>query len=141
MIAWLLKLITGAATGNPLLLLWVAGGIALAAGAAGTAAGWTLNGWRLGAQLAECESTSQKFQTANAALNLKIAEQDAAVEDLDKKGRAARAAGRQAGTVAAMMAEQQAGEIAALRVSLAAATPPGKTCTDAWDVIKAGKVP
>ena len=47
MSAWLLKL----AAGNPLALLWVAGAIALAAGGVG----WQLNGWRLGAEVAEVE--------------------------------------------------------------------------------------
>ena len=100
-----------------------------------------MNGWRLGADLAQCESTSQQFQTANEDLNLKITEQNSVVADLTKKGAAARKAGRQAGVVAEQQALAQAGEIAALRASLAAVTPPGATCVKAWADITAGKVP
>ena len=46
---WLLKL----ATGNPITLLWIAGAIAVAAGAAGGATAWKVQGYRLDAAKAE----------------------------------------------------------------------------------------
>ena len=61
---WLLKL----ATGNPITLLWIAGGIALAAGAAGAATGWQLNGWRLNSQIADITVKLGTAQTRVAIL-------------------------------------------------------------------------
>lgn len=62
---WLLKL----ATGNPITLLWIAGAIALAAGAAGATAGWTANGWRLNAKIADV-----KVKLANAEARIAVLE-------------------------------------------------------------------
>ena len=58
---WLLKL----ATGNPITLLWIAGAIALVAGAAG----WQLNGWRLNSQIADV-----KVKLANSEARVAILE-------------------------------------------------------------------
>jgi len=69
-----------------------------------------------------------------------VGEQNAAVNDLAAKAARARQAGRQALAVATMAAEQQAGEIEALRVALAAPTPAGETCVQVWELIRAGKL-
>ncbi len=74
---WLLKL----ATGNPIALLWIASAIALAAGGAGATAGWQLNGWRLGAEvadtkikLANAETRVALLDSANARCALNVAD-------------------------------------------------------------------
>src|SRR3990167_153071 len=58
MIGWLLKL----ATGNPLAMIWIAGGIAIASFAAGGTAAWIVQGWRI-------EANESKWQTREAKIN------------------------------------------------------------------------
>ena len=62
MIGWLLKL----ATGNPLSMLWIAGGIAVASFAVGGTAAWVVQGWRI-------EANESKWQTREAQINAESA--------------------------------------------------------------------
>ena len=133
---WLLKL----ATGNPLLILWVAGGIFLVGLTVGGGVAWTLQGWRLGTALATCEGRAREFEQAYLILAGKVDEQNAAVNDLTAKAAQARQAGRSALAKVEAVAKQREGEIAALRASLAAPTPVGQTCVQVWEQIRAGKL-
>mgnify|MGYP001565850436 CR=1 FL=1 len=80
MIAFLLKLFTD----NPLSMLWIAGGIALAAFIAGGSAAWTVQGWRLDAVKAEYAAFVTKVKAVgdaqNAATKLKDAENKTRME-------------------------------------------------------------
>src|SRR3990167_6385602 len=58
MIGWLLKLTTG----NPLAMIWIAGGIAIASFAAGGTAALIVQGWRI-------EANESKWQTREAKIN------------------------------------------------------------------------
>lgn len=77
MIAWLLKLVTG----NPLSLLWIAGGIAIASFAAGGTAAWVVQGWRI-------EANEGKWQARESRINAetanKIKEASDRVRDLEQ---------------------------------------------------------
>jgi hypothetical protein len=125
MIGWLLKL----ATGNPIALLWIAAVIALAAGGAG----WQLNGWRLGAQIADVE-----VELANATARVAVLEpaNDKCVADVAdvrqafanlkaaeaKRAAAAKAALAKAELVAAANIET------AKRIMAATRPPAGQEC-------------
>src|SRR3990167_5928169 len=74
---WLLKL----ATGNPLTLLWIAGGIAIAAFAAGGTAAWTVQGWRMKAQETDLQTREAKI---NAESAIKIEAAHNRVRDLEQ---------------------------------------------------------
>ena len=80
MITFLLKLFTG----NPLSMLWIAGGIALAAFLAGGSAAWMVQGWRLDAVKAEYAAFVTKVKAVgdaqNAATKLKDAENKTRME-------------------------------------------------------------
>lgn len=126
---WLLKL----ATGNPSTLLWIAGAIALAAGAAGASAGWTLNGWRLGSQIAE---VTVKLGTATARIAvLEPANEKCAADVKDvrqafadlKAAEAARTA-RAAAAVKAAEPEAKARDNAAQGIMLAPRPAAGVEC-------------
>lgn len=112
--------------------------IALAIAAAGFAGGWTLNGWRLSGDLAECRGHAEQLQSAYLVLAKKTQQQNAAVADLTRKGAEAREAGRQASIAAAAREMAQAEQLAALQAKAAAPTPEGRTCVDAWADFKAG---
>lgn len=77
-------------TGNPLAMVWVALGIAAVSGAAGTAAGWTLNGWRLGteleharSELATCTGSLARTEDANKAFAGAVAAQTSSIRSLE----------------------------------------------------------
>src|SRR3990167_8191224 len=61
-----MKWILGLAANNPLTLLWIAGGIAIASFAAGGTAAWMVQGWRL-------EANESKWQTREAQINAESA--------------------------------------------------------------------
>lgn len=63
MISWLLKL----ATGNPLTLLWIGGGLFAAGLAIGGSGAWTVQGWRMKAQETDWQTREAKInaETAN----------------------------------------------------------------------------
>jgi hypothetical protein len=129
MSGWLLKL----ATGNPLTLLWIAGTIALAAGGAGTTAGWTLNGWRLNSQIADV-----KVELANATARVAVLEPANAkcVADVDEIFKAwaeyDAAEAKRASRVAAAVAKAQlvaAANLETARLIMAAPRPAaGEEC-------------
>lgn len=129
MTAWLLKL----ATGNPLTLLWIAGAIALAAGGAGGTAGWHLNGWRLGAeiadtkvQLANTQARVDVLEPANAKCAADVAHVRQAFKDLEaaETKRAAAAAD----AVARAQAKAQTFADAANRIMNAQRPAAGQEC-------------
>jgi hypothetical protein len=106
---------------------------ALFAGVAGLAAGWTLNGWRLGAKVERLEGTVATQRQALAALDganqrcvAGIAEVKGAVQQLVDDAR------RRAAAAAAAMAraeKQAAGHLAAARHALGRPMPePGLEC-------------
>lgn len=78
---WLIKL----ATGNPVALLWIAGAIVVAAGAAGASGAWTVQGWRLDAAKAKFAT----FQAQVKALgDVAVAEAKATeLADIERKWR------------------------------------------------------
>ena len=100
--------------------------------------GWVLNGWRLGAELAECKGRAEQIESAYLVLADKTKQQNDAVQDLARKGAQAREAGRQASIAAAALEMAQAEQLAALKAKAAAPTPPGKTCADAWTEFREG---
>lgn len=127
---WLLKL----ATGNPITLLWIAGAIALAAGAAGAAAGWQLNGWRLNStiadlkvQLANSQARVAILEPANDKCKADVADVRQAYADL-KTAETARAAAAKAAIAKAELVASA--RIESAKLIMAAPRPaPGKECT------------
>lgn len=80
---WLLKL----ATGNPLTLLWIAAGIAVAAGSAGGFAAWKVQGWRLEAanlRTVEVQGQYDRFADGVKAAGV-LAEAEAKAKAADDK--------------------------------------------------------
>lgn len=114
--------------------------VGLVAAAVGFYGGFTLNGWRLGEDLAQCESRAREFEQAYGILTGKVAEQNDAINSLSKRAAKARQQGRSAAAAASAMAEQQAGAIDALKARIAGMTPPGETCDQVWGLIREGKL-
>lgn len=86
--------------------------------------------------VAKREGELKEFRLAYGVLAQQAQNQSAAVADLEAKGAAARAAGRQAAIAAAAGAKAQQGTIDALEARLAAATPSGVGCHEALDEIR-----
>lgn len=87
----------------------------------------------------QCAVESEALRLQAATLGDKIATQNAAVDDLAKKGAAARAAARQAQSRADVAERAAQPEIERLRAELASKTPSGKSCTDALAEIRGVK--
>lgn len=88
--SFLLKMFAG----NPLMMVWIALGIAAVSGSAGGYGGWMLNGWRLGTmvaeketQLATCNGSLSRTQDANAAFATAVKHQTDAIQTLAEEGR------------------------------------------------------
>ncbi len=126
---WLLKL----ATGNPVTLLWIAGAIAVSAGAAGATAGWQLNGWRLGAEVAEAEVKLANAQARVAVLEPANDKCAADVEDVrqafvDLKAAEAARTARAAAAIATAEPAAKGHENAANGIMLKPRPKPGEEC-------------
>lgn len=118
-----------------------AAAIALAAGIAGAAAGWTVNGWRLGVEL-EAVQRDRDHQKAQGAVTADaLGRCNAGVDAVDKAGKAMTAATAALVKAAKDRGSKYEGELAAIHDALKKPTPtkPGgqkADCGDAWRKIE-----
>lgn len=81
MIGWILRFLGG---GNLVNLAIAAAVIAAVAGASGFAAGWKLNGWRLGAKIERLAGEASALSSANERCAVNVAEVRTAVAGIVK---------------------------------------------------------
>lgn len=96
---------------------------------------WAL--WERGERLS-CEAGRVEITAAYTVLADKVKQRNAAVAQLEARAATAYQAGQRAAIKAEKDAEAAAPEIAALKTDIAATTPAGKTCVDAWALIQKG---
>ena len=133
MISFLLKLFTG----NPLSMVWVIGGVALAAFVAGGSAAWTVQGWRLEACQAKVEAGKVLIQ----GLGNQIETQNQAVDTLEKAAKAAKAKGAAAIQSALKATLPLQNEIDRLSALLKQPRNDARTCQDGVAEARKGLVP
>lgn len=79
--------------------------------------------------------------TATKVLGEKIGEYNTATDKLTAAATAARAAGRAATVKADQVAKAAEGQVAAMKLQVAAATPAGATCTEAFVLVRKSLAP
>lgn len=131
----MLSKLLGAFTGNPVLMIYVACAIAAASLTIGAYSGWTLNGWRLGAKVAQVE---KERDAAIAQANINAAAVTACNTSISSAKAAADyalKAGEKRLAEANLRAKQAEGQLTALDEYLKR-PPPNAGCDTAWDIIE-----
>lgn len=107
--------------------------VVLAIVAAGFAAGWSVNGWRLGAQIAVLEANQEKLLGANARCSAAVDEANAAMKSLEDAARKR----QEAAAEALRKAEAEAARHKKRAADLLRGKPvaPGKECEAIADEI------
>lgn len=122
----------------PLKTKLIAGAIALVvAAAAGFAAGWTINGWRLGTTVAQLETSVATLSAQGKVLAHSVEVCNAGVDAAAKAGAAAVEQGRALVAEARRLAAGSRDQAARLEALLAQPTPAGAGCREAWAAIEA----
>lgn len=113
--------------------------------AAGAALGWTLNGWRLGEEVAQLQTAVTALKAQGDVLAGAVRACNAGVDQAAKAGAAALAQGRDLLAEARRLSAGGRRQAERIEQLLAQPTPAGADCGDAWHAIerdrKAGATP
>lgn len=117
-----------------------AGAIALVAGVAGVAAGWTVNGWRLAGELERVDGDRRQCVTRAAAIGGTLKTQNDAIAGWRRAADAQKAKGDDARRQADELVGRLAPELERLegRIAAAAAAGASRSCADAAAEVRKG---
>lgn len=120
-----------------------AGAIALVAGGLGAAAGWTLNGWRLGAELATLEGDKRVCDGKLEAIGATLATQNNAIDGWRRAAEAAKGKGADARRQADEFVARVRPELERLEAAIAAQAAGGaaRSCAEAAAEVRKGLRP